>query len=617
MIVHQMGWRLGGKLASSRNRRKGHRNEEHGLHVWFGFYENAFALMREVYDAWEPPPGCPLTDFDSAFLPHSYTPIGFRSADGKAHPHDVTWPVNEDEPGRGQVRMTPWGAVTQLLSLCRRAIEALIDKPLGDRAWTPSAGALRAMSRLQARGRNLGDRPTDLGAWRGLLKLLDKALDRRARVLTSRNVDEHPVIALLDLILALLTAMVDPDEGVAHDWDFDRWNHMELRELLKKHGGHPAVVDHWSGLRMIYDSTFQYRQGDPKQPDMAAGTGARVVLRTMTTYKGSVLYHLAAGAGETFISPLYEVLKDRGVRFELFHDVRELTCSDARVDSVRIAVQADAPDYRPTFVHRGLVVWPEEPFWDQLGGKLPGDFERRWNKPEPVEELVLRDGPDYDELVLAIPLGAIRERKLADELRVHAPFARMLDAPSLVPTAAAQLWMDESLLELGWIRPRPALVGWTYPLSIWADMTHVLEHEDTPESGSYGSLHYLCGTLNTDLYTSEDSPRQKLGVQARVAIRRQLARNPLWPDPARPRDWMVRVNIDPSACVVGSAAGAVQQRLAADESGFANLWLAGAWTKNGIDASSVEAAVMSGKQAARGILGEPLRVPGEHFMRRG
>ncbi|MCP4810126.1 MAG: hypothetical protein GY913_24645 [Proteobacteria bacterium] len=437
--------------------------------MWFGFYENAFSMMREVYAAWDPPPGCPLTDFDRAFLPHSYTPIGFRSADGKAHPHDVTWPVNEDEPGRGQVRMTPWGAVTQLLSLCRRAIEALIDRPLGDRTWTPSAGALRAMSRLQERGRDLGDRPADLGAWRGLLRLLDKALDRRARALTSRNVDEHPVIALLDLILALLTAMVDPDEGVAHDWDFDRWNHMELRQLLKKHGGHPAVVDHWSGLRMIYDSTSQYRQGDPKQPDMAAGTGARVVLRTMTTYKGSVLYHLAAGAGETFISPLYEVLKQRGVRFEMFHDVRELTCSEGRVDSVRIAVQADAQDYRPTFVHRGLVVWPEEPFWDQLGGKFSGDFERRWNKPEPVDELVLRDGPDYDELILAIPLGAIRERKLADELRVHEPFARMLDAPSLVPTAAAQLWMDESLLELGWIRPPPALVGWTYPLSIWAD----------------------------------------------------------------------------------------------------------------------------------------------------
>ncbi len=44
LSVHQVGWRLGGKLNSVRNLEPGKnkRNEEHGLHVWFGFYENAF-----------------------------------------------------------------------------------------------------------------------------------------------------------------------------------------------------------------------------------------------------------------------------------------------------------------------------------------------------------------------------------------------------------------------------------------------------------------------------------------------------------------------------------------------------------------------------------------------
>ena len=46
ITIYQTGWKLGGKLASGR-RRPNLRNIEHGLHVWFGFYENAFALLRD------------------------------------------------------------------------------------------------------------------------------------------------------------------------------------------------------------------------------------------------------------------------------------------------------------------------------------------------------------------------------------------------------------------------------------------------------------------------------------------------------------------------------------------------------------------------------------------
>jgi uncharacterized protein with NAD-binding domain and iron-sulfur cluster len=42
--VYQPGWRLGGKGASGRG--PNDRIEEHGLHVWMGFYENAFRMMR-------------------------------------------------------------------------------------------------------------------------------------------------------------------------------------------------------------------------------------------------------------------------------------------------------------------------------------------------------------------------------------------------------------------------------------------------------------------------------------------------------------------------------------------------------------------------------------------
>ena len=50
ITVYQQAHRLGGKGASGRNSALGDRIEEHGLHAFLGFYENAFRFMRDVYD---------------------------------------------------------------------------------------------------------------------------------------------------------------------------------------------------------------------------------------------------------------------------------------------------------------------------------------------------------------------------------------------------------------------------------------------------------------------------------------------------------------------------------------------------------------------------------------
>src|SRR5512142_1566437 len=65
--VYQMGWRLGGKGASGRNAAVAQRIEEHGLHIWFGFYDNAFKVMREAYAALGRAPDSPLATWDEAF----------------------------------------------------------------------------------------------------------------------------------------------------------------------------------------------------------------------------------------------------------------------------------------------------------------------------------------------------------------------------------------------------------------------------------------------------------------------------------------------------------------------------------------------------------------------
>jgi hypothetical protein len=78
-----------------------------------------------------------------------------------------------------------------------------------------------------------------------------------------------------------------------------------------------------------------------------------------------------------------------------------------------------------------------------------------------------------------------------------------------------------------------------------------------------------------------------------------------------------RANVDPSSCCVGSPAGSTQWRLATDASGFGNLYLAGAWIDCGFNTECIEAAVISGLQAARAVAGASFAIPGENFLQFG
>jgi hypothetical protein len=67
-----------------------------------------------------------------------------------------------------------------------------------------------------------------------------------------------------------------------------------------------------------------------------------------------------------------------------------------------------------------------------------------------------------------------------------------------------------------------------------------------------------------------------------------------------------QANVDPSDRYVQSLPMTDRFRLAADESGFHHLVLAGDWTENGLNAGCIEAAVRSGLQAANVVLGRPI-----------
>ena len=136
--------------------------------------------------------------------------------------------------------------------------------------------------------------------------------------------------------------------------------------------------------------------------------------------------------GDVVFAPVYEVLRERGVRFEFFSAVQRLGLAPdaARVDEIEIARQAElAPgldSYDPLVDVKGLPCWPSEPRWEQLrdGARLAAeapDFERELN-PLGGPVRTLRHGTDFDEVVLGIPVGALRRPvRRADRARRALP----------------------------------------------------------------------------------------------------------------------------------------------------------------------------------------------------
>jgi hypothetical protein len=238
---------------------------------------------------------------------------------------------------------------------------------------------------------------------------------------------------------------------------------------------------------------------------------------------------------------------------------------------------------------------------------------------------------------------------MCDELiEANDDFRAMTENLGLVPSQAVQVWLKKDLAELGFKYKRenmegtrPAMVSTAQPLDIWADMSQVLKYENWdghPEIPK--SLHYFCGTYNTQLFKASKSQAEV----PQVAKDQIFASSVHWFEESAPSlwpgaqvkgrlDWDVfvdeknrsgkarfyaqdyRANIDPTECCVSSLKDTTRFRLPAGKSGFANLRLAGTWTRTGLNATCVEGAVMSGMSCARAVIQTlPYDIVGENFL---
>lgn len=626
ITVYQDGWLLGGKGASVRNRSAQGRIEEHGLHIWLGYYENAFTLLRRCYEELGRPPGAALATLRDAFIKHSAIVVEDESALGWQH-WSVRFPETDEWPGDG--RPLPSFAES-LRAGARQVLNYALTWWSKVRGRVPEiddvVGQLRrVLEQMSASG------ATDLAgnAARGLgdgVRSLLARLGSASRPQRDADVELRRLWVVLDFFGACVVGSLR-DGLTGSKADYEALDAIEFRAWLRTHGASDTTLS--SGLvRAFYHLAFCDGDG------AGAGLALQGMMRMFTSYRGAIFYKMRAGMGETVFSPLYEVLRRRGVRFEFFHRVRRLELSTDRRRLERIVIDRQATvrsgEYQPLVDVGGLPCWPERPLYEQLveGEELArrrDDLSSFWCDAAPVEQRSLELGVDFDQAVLGISIGALPF--IASELIEASPrWRRMIEHVKTVRTVSLQLWVNEPVAQLATSSDAPVVGAYKVPLETWADMSHLVPIEGWSERDDVKGILYACGQLGhgDDAVSRRDPRAEDLAALERIArgfLTEELGH--IWPDGADPSGrglrWDVlhdpegrrgegrlqaqylRVNASPSDRYVLSVPGSQQHRIAVDDSGFERLTLAGDWTRTGYDLGCIEAATMSGLLAARAL----------------
>jgi uncharacterized protein with NAD-binding domain and iron-sulfur cluster len=671
ITIYQPGWRLGGKCASGRNLDHGSRIEEHGLHVWFGCYDNAFSIIRRCYaELARDKRAAALPTWRHALEPCHQAVVWDR--DRAWDPHALDFPPTPGVPGTEREREFTEVLREVLRWIDRRLRELVVEDGHVERAFgdapRPAEGLLEdacrevelefaraehlGVSYLLEAARLLAERHLDREK-SGQTAPAAADLARHATLLDALRgwMRDHLVAALPDhpelrLFASTVDVAIAAVTGILADGllfrGFDAINDEELSDWLARHGAdidkrHPERNSPF--LRGVYDGSFAFVEGDPQRPNMAAGRAIQGAVRCLFHYNGAVLWRLQAGMGDAVIAPLYEVLKQRGVRVAFFQAVEEVRPSPdgKRVEAIetvsQVALKGD--EYSPLVnVDRDakpLPCWPDRPLFDQLvdgdtARVRDADFEHSINPLGVREHTTLVAGRDFDVAILAVP-PSVQEEICAPLRRADRRYAAMLDGANSVITQAAQLWLDRTPEQLGWTWDCNSLMSvYVEPVDTYCDMSHLLPCEDWPAEDSVHHIAYFCGVIPDDQAKDPAQAAESVRRYTREFLEQDAGR--FWPSIATQPDgtgfdWArlvapqgvqgedrlssqyLRVNHQAAERYVLTLAGTVEARLWPGERRFENLVFAGDWTRNGFDAGCVEGAMTSGMLAAQAICGAP------------
>jgi uncharacterized protein with NAD-binding domain and iron-sulfur cluster len=365
----------------------------------------------------------------------------------------------------------------------------------------------------------------------------------------------------------------------------------------------------------------------------------------MLAYKGAPEWLPQAGFGEILITPVYEVLKKRGVHIEFFSKVKQLHLDAAGTGVERVTIERQATPktgtYKPTYTVKDLGCWPTEPFFDQLveGDALEAqqiNLESSWTPWQGTTYDITR-GADFDVVLLGISVAAL-PAICGDLTARHPAWKTMLETIKTNRPLIVQAWFDKTVGEMGW--PYGVMNGdvGTQPINLQTSMDQIIPHENWPAAQTPKSLIYYSGVFpddpNEPAVPNPGYPKTQQDALKAASIEfLERSAYVYCPDacPGGVFDWSVltsakdpslqgrarfdaqywRVNIDPTERYVLSVTGSSATRMAAGGSGIDNLFLAGDWTETGLNAGCMEATVSSGMNASRAICGFPADVPGE------
>ena len=581
ITVYQDGWRLGGKGASGRNPDAGDRIEEHGLHVWLGFYDNAFRMMRQCYaelaekaekarpDSREKSRLASFGDWREAWIPQSDVALFSHAPGGGFERWEAHMPPRRGLPGDE----LPPGEAFSLSFYVARAFELfralVLDTTVDDRGAIPSpadsetgglANQLRYVARLatfttaaalaEAFGllATLLPAAPNLAVARRMVPAIRAVFEGFRRWLFQSWIadDERRFIwEIADLTMAAMVGVIT--SGAIHDErGLDVIDDYECRDWLRSNGASDAALQS-PFLRGLFDLSMGYLGGDPAKPCLSAGQGLRGTLRAFFGYRGAFMWRMRAGMGDVVFAPLYEALKRRGVSFEFFHRLTNIGVSNPTedggspfVDKLVFDVQArtlPGKTYDPLVEVQGRPCWPARPLFQQLVGGEDAlgqyDFESRWSRPFDHER-TLRVSKDFDLVLLGVGLGEVplvcHELICRDDR-----WKRMTEEVKTVASQAVQLWLTEDLATLGWASRAPIAGAFEKPFDTWCDMAHVVPEEGWETDPAPKTSVYFCAVLQ-DPADPRDLQRPDYPARRQKDVRdaaEELVRGPslqsVWP----------------------------------------------------------------------------------------
>jgi uncharacterized protein with NAD-binding domain and iron-sulfur cluster len=591
ITLYQQGWRLGGKGACGRGPDR--RIEEHGLHIWFGCYDNAFDLLGRCHDELDAlardggQERWPLAFTSMADSFRAQTEISLTDYDGCAwklwkadffdNDHSVPW----EEPARGREDPTALSYLRRSLYLAADLALSLVRSSAGLEIFGSGAGVPGGVRTLGPAVAPSIDDPSALlrsaadalGAPSVGLTQRDAALEGLDRALEAIDAVNDALVArfdelthssdivrrtgyVVDVMLAIARGMIE-DELVQAD-SFSAIDDRDFRDWLLVHGARPESVQSVLVRTILYDLPFAYEGGDARRPALAAGTGLRGLVRTFFGYRGAIMWKMNAGMGDVVFAPLYELLVKRGVDVRFFHRVEEVGAAGGQVERITFDVQAQIGPVEPSSYLLDGGLWPADPrtlLSQWLDPEIAPSAYESWylgrDAARTSTTTLTRGAPGddgFELVVFGLPISCV-EHVAPDLVAQSAAWKAAVDHLVTVPTQALQLWLDRPAADLGEAGNGTVLGGFVEPFDTWADMSQLVSQERVPGSAT---VAYFCNVADDTAPPARGSADAQQWLDEQTALvrarslrflRRDIAS--LWPNAVHPVtgefDWSMLV----------------------------------------------------------------------------